>query len=140
MMRLQKGFSIVSAIFLLVVLAFLGAAMVTFSTNQHQSVAMDVMGVRAYQAARAGVEWGAYQVLRGGGAGACAGVLPPPTFTGSTLAGFTVTVTCAPFVASEVSAIGGTVTVYDLTSTATQGGVPGSPGYVERRIQVSIAQ
>ncbi|MDO8988725.1 MAG: hypothetical protein Q7U91_03745 [Sideroxyarcus sp.] len=140
MKTLQKGFSIISAIFLLVVLAFLGAAMVTFSTNQHMSSAMDVIGTRAYQAARTGVEWGAYQVLRGGGAGACAGVLPPATFAGTTLNGFTVTVTCVPTVASEVTATGGIVTVYDLTSTASQGGTPGSPGYVERRIQVSIAQ
>lgn len=137
MKKLQKGFSLISAIFLLVVLAFLGAAMVTFSTNQHMSSAMDVMGTRAYQAARAGVEWGAYQVLRSGGA--CAGVLPPATFAGTTLNGFTVTVACTTSVASEVSAATGIVTVYDLTSTATQGAGPGAPDYVERRIQVSIA-
>lgn len=136
MKRMQKGFSIISAIFLLVVLAFLGTAMVTFSTNQQQSSAMDVMGSRAYQAARAGVEWGAYQVLRGGGA--CAGTLPAGTLNG-TLSGFAVTVTCVPTAASEVSAATGTVTVYDLTSTAAQGAV-GQPGYVERAIQVSIAQ
>ncbi|MGE5758654.1 MAG: hypothetical protein ACM3W8_07285, partial [Sideroxydans sp.] len=62
MRRLQRGFSIVSAIFILVVLAFLGVAMATFSTTQQQSAAMDVMGSRAYQAARAGVEWAAYNV------------------------------------------------------------------------------
>jgi MSHA biogenesis protein MshP len=138
MKRTQTGFSLVSAIFLLVVLAFLGSAMVTFSTNQQQSAALDVMGARAYQAARTGVEWGAYQVLRGGGA--CAGNLPPATFAGTTLSGFNVAVACVPTAASEVSAATGTVTVYDLTSTATQGGAPGSPDYVERAIQVSIAR
>jgi MSHA biogenesis protein MshP len=139
MMKLQKGFSLVSAIFLLVVLAFLGAAMVTFSTNQNQSAAMDVMGSRAYQAARAGMEWGAYGVLRGGGACAVLTNLPPGTLAG-TLSGFSVDVTCVLSAASEVNAVAGTVTVYDLTSTATQGGAPGSPDYVERRIQVSIAR
>lgn len=137
MKKFQKGFSIVSAIFLLVVLAFLGAAMVTFSTNQHQSAAMDVMGARAYQAARVGVEWGAYQVLQGGGA--CAAQTPLPALAG-TLSGFAVIVTCVSSAASEVSAATGIVTVYDLTSTATQGGAPGSPDYVERQIQVSIAR
>jgi MSHA biogenesis protein MshP len=138
MMKLQKGFSLVSAIFLLVVLAFLGAAMVTFSTNQHHSAALDVMGSRAYQAARAGVEWGAYRVLRGG-PGACVAVtqLPAGTLEG-TLSGFVVDVTCVPTAASEVSAATGTVTVYDLTSRATQG-IVGQPDYVERQIQVSIA-
>jgi len=57
MNRLQQGFSIITAIFLLVVLSFLGIAMVSFSTSQHQSAAMDVMGSRAYQAARGGIDW-----------------------------------------------------------------------------------
>lgn len=138
MKRMQKGFGIVSAIFLLVVLAFLGTAMVTFSTSQQQSSAMDVMGARAYQAARAGVEWGAYQVLRSGGACAATTPLPAGTLKG-TLSGFAVTVTCGTTAASEVSVATGTVTVYDMTSTAKQGAA-GQPGYVERVIQVSIAQ
>ena len=137
MKKLQTGFSIVSAIFLLVVLAFLGAAMVTFSTNQQQSAAMDVMGARAYQAARAGVEWGAYQVLRVGPAACVAATPLPPGTLANTLSGFAVVVTCAATAASEVSVATGTVTVYDLSSTATQG-VVGQPDYVERRIQVSI--
>lgn len=136
MKSLHQGFSIVSAIFLLVVLAFLGAAMVTFSTGQQQSSAMDVMGARAYQAAGAGIEWGAYQVLQNGGA--CAGTTTLPALAG-TLSGFTVIVTCGSLAASEVNAATGTVTVYGLTSTAVQGTV-GQPGYVERQIQVSIAK
>jgi hypothetical protein len=56
------------------------------------------------------------------------------------LSGFAVVVTCAPIPYTESSAQTGTVTVYTLTSTATQGGVPGSPDYVERTIQVSIAR
>jgi MSHA biogenesis protein MshP len=135
MKKPQAGFSIVSAIFLLVVLAFLGAAMVNFSTNQQQSAAMDVMGERAYQAARTGVEWGAYQVLRND---SCANTTL--TTLGGTLSGFSVTVNCGiSGVASEVNAASGTVTVYSLTSTAMQGTV-GQPDYVERQIQVSIAK
>ena len=59
----QRGFSLVSAIFLLVVIAALGTFAVTLSTTQQQSSALDVMGARAYQAAQAGIEWGAFQVL-----------------------------------------------------------------------------
>lgn len=135
MKKQQTGFSVVSAIFLLVVLAFLGAAMVTFSTNQQQSSALDIMGARAYQAARTGVEWGAYQVLRNG---SCAPTTTLPALAG-TLSGFGVTVTCSFAAASEVNAATGTVTVYGLTSTATQGTV-GQPNYVERQIQASIAK
>lgn len=136
MMKFQRGFSIVSAIFLLVVLAFLGAAMVTFSTAQHQSAAMDVLGARAYQAARSGLEWGVYQVTQGGGA--CAATTTLPAMAG-TLAGFTVTVTCASTGGLvEAGKTGGAVTVYNLTSTATQG-VLGSASYIERRIEITIA-
>jgi MSHA biogenesis protein MshP len=146
MKKLQKGFSIVSAIFLLVVLSFLGTAMVTLSASQNQSSAMDVMGSRAYQAARAGVEWGALQVLQNSGVGfapACraapaSAILPAGTLAG-TLNGFVVQVDCFSTVASEATAATGTLNVYDLTSTATQG-VVGTSDYFVRRIQVSIAQ
>ncbi len=138
--RTQQGFSVVTAIFLLVVLAFLGTAMVMFSVNQQQTDTMDVMGARAYQAARAGVDWGAYQVLRNPAGiscpvgGAVNGVTMP---AGSTLSGFTVNVSCWSY--APVSEGANTVTMYRLLSTATQGTV-GSPGYVERQMTVTIAQ
>ena len=65
-LRQARGFSIVSAIFLLVVLSLLGSLMLTFSTVQHITGAQDVQGSRAYQAARAGIEWGLYQLLQTG--------------------------------------------------------------------------
>jgi len=132
---LQCGFSLVSAIFLLVVIAALGTFAVTLSTTQHQSAALDVMGARAYQAARAGIEWGAYQLLITGGGCAVATAAPLPALAG-TLSGFTVNVTCIAAPSNEGAAV---VTMYQLTSTATQG-VVGTPNYVEREISVSIAQ
>ena len=130
--RSSKGFSLISAIFLLVVIAALGTFAVTLSTIQHQSSALDVQGTRAYHAARAGIEWGAYQVLQGGGA--CA-VSTPVTPTGTTLAGFAVTVTCAS--SGAIAEAGATVTIYLLTSKATQGA---GTDYVERKMTVTIAQ
>ena len=62
--RPPRGFGIVTAVFLLVVLAGLGAALVNLSTVQHTASALDVQGARAYQAARAGIEWGLYRQLR----------------------------------------------------------------------------
>lgn len=138
MRTMQRGFSLISAIFLLVVIAALGTFAVTLSTTQHQSAALDVMGVRAYQAAKAGIEWGAYQVVN---TGITCGTLAVPvqnavTLTGTTLQNFTVMVDCGSTAVSDASA---TVTMYQLTSTATQG-VAGTPNYVERQISVSIAQ
>jgi MSHA biogenesis protein MshP len=139
--NLQRGFSIVSAIFLLVVLSFLGVAMVTFSTSQHQSSAMDVMGSRAYQAARAGIEWGAYQVLQNPAGIACSvgGTSNPVAMpvSPSTLSGFTVDVSCWSY--APITEAGTPVTMNKLISTATQGAVSTS-GYVERQITVTIAK
>lgn len=133
--NIQHGFSLVSAIFLLVVIAALGTFAVTLSTTQQQSAALDVMGARAYQAARAGIEWGMYQALRGGGV--CAGTLPVGTLPG-TLSGFEVTVTCLPTLHNDTGAVSGVVTVYNLTSSAKQGAVT-TPNYIERQIDVSFA-
>lgn len=130
--QFQRGFSLVSAIFLLVVIAALGAFAVTLSTTQQQSAALDVIGARAYQAAKAGIEWGAYQILRNGG---CPGG-PIPALP-NTLANFTVTVTCSIVGTTE----GGVpVTLYQLNSTANTPGGAASPNYVERQMSVTIAK
>jgi MSHA biogenesis protein MshP len=144
--KLNRGFSLVTAIFLLVVLSMLGAMMVTFFTVQQQSSALDVLGSRAYQASRAGIEWGAFQVLQSGVAGtafasACqtGGALPqPPQPLGNTLAPFTVSVGCSA--TSHVES-GNTLWVYNINSVArTTGMSAGSPNYVERQIQVAIGK
>ena len=141
--KLQYGFSLVSAIFLLVVIAALGVFSVTLFTTQQQSAALDVMGARAYQAARAGIEWGAYQVLPnsavpGSFAASCrtGAISQPVAPLPSTLAGFNVNVQCVSTAHSEASA---TVTIYQLTSTATRGTLATSD-YVERQMQATIAQ
>jgi MSHA biogenesis protein MshP len=131
----QRGFSLISAIFLLVVIAALGTFAVTLSTTQQQSAALDVLGSRAYQAARAGIEWGAYQALINNSCALNASNTPLPALP-NTLANFTVTVSCIPAAASEASA---TVTMYQLTSTAKQGAVT-TPNYVERQMSVTIAK
>jgi MSHA biogenesis protein MshP len=131
MHKAQRGFSLVSAIFLLVVIAALGTFAVTLSTTQHQSAALDVMGARAYQAARAGVEWGAYQALQVSSCPAATPLALP-----GTLSGFNVNVQCGSTAHSEAAA---TITIYQLTSTATQGTVA-TPNYVERQMAVTIAK
>ncbi len=62
--RRQAGVGLVTAIFLLVVLAGLGVASVTLFTSQQASSNLDLEGAKAYQAARAGIEWGLYEQLR----------------------------------------------------------------------------
>jgi MSHA biogenesis protein MshP len=154
-----QGFAIISAIFILVVLAALGAFIVNISSNQQIGSALDVQGVRAYQAAKAGIEWGIYQVQATPAYNFSYGT--PPVAVGSanpntracpaspasfvpaapTLSGFTVTVTCVPTPGTS-----GGPTVYTLTSTACSqpsGGAcpntaPTGFNYIERRIDVSL--
>ncbi len=65
----QTGFSLVPALFLLVVLAALGAVAVRLSAVEHQTVVLALQSSRAYAAAQAGVEWSAYQALVNGSCG-----------------------------------------------------------------------
>lgn len=139
--KLHRGFSLITAIFLLVVLGTLGTMMVTFFVAQQQSSTLDVLGSRAYQAARAGIEWAAYNISitpqRTLWAG-CAAV-PVPLFAANTLNGnlspFTITLTCNSVLAVED---GVNIYVYDLTSVAVNGGVQGSKDHVERSITVKM--
>ncbi|MDP1665302.1 MAG: hypothetical protein Q8L79_09255 [Methylobacter sp.] len=122
----QQGFALIAAIFLLVVLAALGAFMVTVSNGQHLTSAQDIQGSRAYWAARAGLEWGV------------AGVVDSEDCSAGTLSveGFTVSVTCTPFSYDEGSA---TKKLFTLESVASQSGAAvGSIGFVERKLRVSV--
>lgn len=142
----QRGFSIITAIFLLVVLSFLGVAMVSFSKAQHQSAALDVMGSLAYQAARAGIEWAAFGVTSTASGvewAGCTAAAPATTFAAGTLPGtlapFTVDVYCSTAAVSEVGATPtGNIWIYDITASAVTGGAPANQGYVERVIGVRM--
>lgn len=136
-MKNLRGFAIVAAVFILVVLSALGAFILNISNNQQIGSALDVQGVRAYQAARAGIEWGLYRQLQQSSCVASASFVPAAT----TLNGFTVTVSCV----ATADASGGP-TVYAITSTAcTQPDVGACPNtnnsgslYVERRLSVTF--
>ena len=152
----QGGFGIVTAIFLVVILAAIGVFIISVSTLQQSAQTLDTQGNRAYQAARAGVEWGAHRVLDPNNtlnAGSCLPLNWPATCGGSTdiasLAGtlstFTVTVTCAETPTTEGNR---EIRVYQLVATAcnqpSAGSCPnlGTPaaGYVERRITATLSK
>jgi len=131
---LQRGFALASAIFLLVVLAALGAFMIHFSTVQHATSAQDMNGSKAYQAARAGMEWGVYQVLRNP-AFACGGNTTLAPLAGA-LSGFAVNVQCT-FVQATEGQLPNNVNLYRISSRASLG-ASGSPNYVERELQAQV--
>jgi Tfp pilus assembly protein PilX len=59
----QQGVSLVGAIFILVILAAIGVAMVTLSSTTTSTSALNVEQKRAYYAAKSGMEWAIKQVL-----------------------------------------------------------------------------
>ena len=138
--RAQRGFLVIAGVFLLVVIAGLVAYLTTTSTTSQAASAADANASRAYQAARAGVEWGAFQVLQAGGSCAAS---TDKTFAGTTLAAFTATVTCTS--SAPITEGGGGLTAYTIVSTAcNEAPCPNtatqSSTYVERQITVSIVQ
>lgn len=142
--RLQHGFSLVTAIFLIVVLASVGAFIVSMSGLMSSATTLDVQGARAYQAARAGIEWGAYQLLPPAAAPACFAT-QNLTFAGTGLSDFTSTIACAQTLPAPTD-VGNLVNIYKLTVTACNkplaGACPGtsSSTYVERQVSVTLAR
>lgn len=59
----QRGISLVSAIFILVVLSLLGIGMVRLLTTSQQSVSQEITSLEAYLAAQSGLQWGMYQAI-----------------------------------------------------------------------------
>ncbi len=144
----QAGFTMVTAIFILLVMASLGAFVVNISTTQQMASAQDVQGARAYQAARAGIEWGLYRVLDPDNTTA-ATMLPPDCPAASTvmsIQGFSVKVTCTRYPTAappndyyKENGNVRSIRVYELQSTATTGTI-GSPGYIERQLQATVSK
>lgn len=144
-LQTEAGFSLVSAIFLLVIIAALGVFMLSLSTMSQTSSAQDLQGSKAYQAANAGIEWGTFLVMTPENLSyssdppsaqapyACAAPLTMPALAGA-LQGFNVTVSCA--MSSTIEG-GNTLRVYQITALATWGTL-NSPQYIERSITATI--
>jgi len=153
------GFSVVAAVFLLVVLALLGAVIVSVTGLQQSGHQLDILGARAYQAARAGVEWMAFQVLDPNnnlaGVGGTANLAPcpalpsPPNLAGGlagSLSSFTVTLSCAATNTTEGTR---NVAVYEITATACNqpdagtntcpNSTPAS-GYIDRQLRATLSK
>jgi MSHA biogenesis protein MshP len=140
----HAGVALVTAIFLLVVLAGLGVAAVRIFTAQQSSSSLDVEGARAYQAARAGIEWGLYQRLRNNACVDQSFALPAD----SALRRFTVSVTCIPFEGPlDAGGSRANTSRWRIVAVACNepvGGVcaadapGGGPDFVRRRLEVQI--
>jgi MSHA biogenesis protein MshP len=145
MMRLrQAGFSLVTAIFLLVVLAGLLGYMINLSVVQHNTVVMSFRGALAMQAARSALDSAFYRVLKVGfDCNADPGLGGPVSFSAAeapALQSFTVNLSC--YESNHVEGAD-TITVYELTAIASSGsyssGAGANPDFVSRRIRATVS-
>ena len=122
--RQQSGFALIPALFLIVVLGALAVVAIRVGTGQQQAVTMSLQQARALSAAQTGIEWGAWQALKGSSCVASTTL----TLTEAALKGFTVIVTCAAVTFSTVPA----ATISYVLNSAATSGLYGQPGYVRR--------
>ena len=133
-----------SAVFLLVILAGLAVVLTTVSSGQHLGSAQDVLGARAYQAARSGLEWGFYRALN---QASCPWPDQDVPLDVTAFPGLSLTVKCDLTTADEASL---TVKLYKITATACSqpnANPPACPNtnnpgplYVERQLEALAEQ
>jgi MSHA biogenesis protein MshP len=127
-MNRVRGFALVSALFVIVVLSMTVVFMLQVAGVQMATTNLSVLGTQAYYAARGGVEWGVYQVVNAGSpaAPACNGTM--------TLNGYAVTVSCTTTPHADPTARYVTVVVAQASR-----GAPGDKEYVSRRVDATVA-
>jgi MSHA biogenesis protein MshP len=130
--RPQHGMALITAIFLMVMLVALGAAMVTLSQVQHDTGTKSLLAAKVYYGARAGLEWGIQRAIQTNTCGSASwgpGISPMQ----GALIDVRVTVTCS------VNTYTGSNNVYFLTSVAKVGTAPGDINYAERQLIATVS-
>lgn len=139
----QNGFGLVAALFVMIVIGAAIAAMMHLASVQHTTAILSLQQARAYQAARAGVEWGILNMSAS--ASACTGEA-----LNLSVEGFNVQVNCSLKTTTELveepkcqSKIGITTCTslspvfYSIRSRAEYGS-PGSGDYVFRELKAVV--
>ncbi len=124
--RSQRGFGLVAAMFVIIIIAAVIATMARLSVGQNAATGLAIQQARAYQAAQGGLEWGINRAVNG-----------QPCTSDFTLSGFAIAVACtatAPVLLTEENR---TVQFYALTATAEYG-VTGSPDYAYRQLTAVV--
>lgn len=107
----QRGFSLPVAIFILVIMALIGTALVNLTLSSHQSLSQEVMSTRAFYAAESGAQTALSQLFPlNGTAATCSAPYPTVALSATGLDGCSAVVSCSSNIIS-------TNTYYTLTST-----------------------
>lgn len=137
-MKKQDGFSLVSAIFIVVILSLIGAYIVRLGALTNASTNLASLGIKAYYAAKSGLEWGVYKVAPSGGSAPfnCPTSPTTLTFTQGGLAGYSVQVSC---ISGSFTEYGTNYKIFQITATG-QYGSASSTDYVSRKLYTTVVQ
>lgn len=124
----QQGFGLVAAMFLIIIIAGVIATMARMAVTQNATTSLAVQQTRAYQAARAGLEWGIVRALQGH----CA----DGNFS---LEGLSVRVSCLRATPGTLEEEDRAPVFYQLSAEAEQG-QPGQVDHVFRRLGGVVEQ
>lgn len=133
----HPGFSLTAVIFIITVLTLIGTYMLRLVATSNSTTLYGMQGIRAYYAARSGLEWGSRTVVNNCGGVSCTtgctGANPVNTtltLTQGGVNGFSVAMVCT---AVSVTTDGVAYTMYTLTATASRGTL-GSGNYTARTL------
>ncbi|PPD35516.1 MAG: pilus assembly protein MshP [Methylomonas sp.] len=129
----QQGFSLVMAIFILVVVGLLGGYMLRLGGVQLSTFNQTLQGAKAYQAARAGIEWGIARISNGG---SCADISAQTAMSFTGLQGFSVRMICSSQTFSEADR---NLTVFRLSALSQFGDYTNSE-YTARQLEVTMVR
>ncbi|MHB1543812.1 MAG: hypothetical protein ACYCVU_04400 [Gammaproteobacteria bacterium] len=126
--RTMSGFSILIALFIIVVLGALALIVVEITGAGQSTPILALREASALAAAESGIQWGAHAALTNH-------TCPPTTtihLTPPGLTGFSVTVTCSSTPHTEG---GATFNVYAIQADASSGTFGVTPDFVQRKIE-----
>lgn len=135
----QKGFTLMTALFLLVILSLIASFIVSIAALTRDSDILTAQGTRAYYAAKSGLEWGIYQVTQGTGSPPsynCPAPQTTITFTQGAMTGFSAVVKCTP---NQYTEGGITYSVFQIISIG-QYGTAGTLDNVSRQLNITVIQ
>jgi MSHA biogenesis protein MshP len=127
----QHGVALISAIFLIVVLAMLGLTMVSLSGVQHATISQAIVAARVYYGAKAGLDWGIHRAV---GLSSCSATTNLAAITGLDSIAVTVQCTCTFSLSGCVTSAD---SVYYVISTATYR-TYGNHDYAQRVLEATI--
>ena len=140
----QQGFAYIAAVIILLVVAGVSLALLRMTGTQQNTVNQTLLGVRANQAARAGIDWMFYRLTHDGVPDGCPAGASANLTDFQPDSGFLVSVSCNSKSYKEGEAPDGTTLVkviYQIEAVACNGSTASCPDnasvarpdYVERR-------